>query len=154
MESLCITLLHMFLLFWPFIRVIPMVNGTVYFFWFLYMPRHTQGLPRWLSGKESPWNAGHTDSISAAVFLPGKSHEQRSLEGLQKRQTWLSDWVYRRTQLYISEIIPFLQQSPLFFFSSQSAITCDFILGDHQLGYLSLTYQASITQERWVVVVP
>ena len=43
------------------------------------------GLPRNLSGKESSCSAGDTGSISgsvrspAPVFLPGKSHGQRSL---------------------------------------------------------------------------
>ena len=52
------------------------------------------GLPRWLSGKESPANAGDEGSVRGLgrfpwrgkwqptpVFLPGESHGQRSLEG-------------------------------------------------------------------------
>ena len=58
---------------------------------------HTQGLPRWLSGKESACQCrGHKRNRfdpwvrkipwrrkwqSTPVFLPGKSHGQRSLEG-------------------------------------------------------------------------
>ena len=53
------------------------------------------GLPRWHSSKESTCNAGDTGSISGSgrspgegnewqptpVFLPGKSHRQKSLAG-------------------------------------------------------------------------
>ena len=46
------------------------------------------GLPWWLSGKESAAGAGDTGSIlwrrkwqPTPVFLPGKSHGQRSLVG-------------------------------------------------------------------------
>ena len=52
------------------------------------------GLPRWHSGKESACNSGDAGSIPGSgrslgrgkwqctpVFLPGKSHEQRSLAG-------------------------------------------------------------------------
>ena len=45
-----------------------------------------KGLPRWLSGKESAYNAGNMGSIPGSgehtpVFLPGKSHGQKSLAG-------------------------------------------------------------------------
>ena len=66
------------------------------------------GLPRWLSGKESACQAGEAGSIPwlerssgegngnpTPVFLPGKSHGQRSLvgysHGVAKSQTRLSD---------------------------------------------------------------
>jgi len=52
------------------------------------------GLPRWLSDKESACNAGDVGSIPGSgkmpwrikwqptpIFLPGKSHGQRSLKG-------------------------------------------------------------------------
>jgi len=52
------------------------------------------GLPQWLSGKESAFNAGHEGSIPGSgrslggghgnplqYFLPGEYHEQRSLVG-------------------------------------------------------------------------
>ena len=56
----------------------------------------TLGLPRWLSGKESTFQAGDMGSIPGLgrtprewqptpVFLPGKSHEQRSLMGYSPR---------------------------------------------------------------------
>jgi len=63
-------------------------------------------LPSWLSGKGSAYNAGDMDLIpgwkitwrrkwqSIPVFLPGKSHEQRSLAGHSPRscsQIQLSD---------------------------------------------------------------
>ena len=49
-------------------------------------------LPRWLSGKESTWNAGALGYVGredpleegmqpTPIFLPGKSHGQRSLVG-------------------------------------------------------------------------
>ena len=50
----------------------------------------TDGLPRWLSGKESACNAGDAlgwtdpqekEIAPTAVVLPGKSHRQRSLAG-------------------------------------------------------------------------
>ena len=53
-----------------------------------------RGLPRWFSSKESPANAGDVGLIPGSgrspgegndnptpVFLPGKSHRQRSLAG-------------------------------------------------------------------------
>ena len=66
-------------------------------------------LPRWLSGKESTcqcrrlWLNPWVGKISwrrkwqpTPVFLPWKSHGQRSLAGLQsiwwQSQSWLSDW--------------------------------------------------------------
>ena len=66
------------------------------------------GLPWWLSGKESPCNAGDVGLIPGSgrnpwrrkwqpipVFLPGESHKQRSLAGYSswgcKSWTWLSN---------------------------------------------------------------
>ena len=63
------------------------------------------GLPRWLSGKESAcqWRRHRRHQFNpwrrkwqpTPVFLPGKSHGQRSLEGYSpqgyKEQTWLLD---------------------------------------------------------------
>ena len=57
------------------------------------------GFPQWLSGKESAFNAGDTDWVQSPsgrfpwrrkwqptpVFLPGKSHRQRSLVGYSPR---------------------------------------------------------------------
>ena len=56
--------------------------------------RAYEGLPQWLSGKESACNAGATGDSSSIpgsgggghgnplpVFLPGESHGQRSLVG-------------------------------------------------------------------------
>ena len=60
------------------------------------IPTKVLGLPRWLSGKESAWNAGTAEAwfgfLSSEgpleegieptpLFLPGASHEQRSLVG-------------------------------------------------------------------------
>ena len=63
-----------------------------------------QGLPRWLSGKESACNAGDAGLIPGLgrspgegngyptpVFLPGKSHGQRNLAGYNPRDLKESD---------------------------------------------------------------
>ena len=67
----------------------------------------------WLSGKESPANAGDAGSVPGSerspgegngnlLLLPGKSHGQRSLVGSigsQKSPTRLSDWTTTKTNI-------------------------------------------------------
>ena len=70
--------------------------------YFINSYEYIRGLPRWLSGKEFVCNAGDADSIPdpgrspwrrkwqpTPVFLPGKSHEQRSLASY-------SPWSHKR----------------------------------------------------------
>ena len=62
-------------------------NKHIYFYLHIFV--YTSGLPQWLSGKESACNTGNTMDVDlipwrrkwqlSLVFLPGKSHGQRSL---------------------------------------------------------------------------
>ena len=45
------------------------------------MSLHFQGLPQWLSGKESACSTGDLCSMPRLVRLPGNSHRQRNLAG-------------------------------------------------------------------------
>ena len=77
--------------------------------------QHTDGLPRWLSGKESacqcrtrgfkPWVRKilwRRKWQPTPVFFPGKSHGQKSLVaiiyGVAKSQAWLSGYMTTHTQ--------------------------------------------------------
>ena len=62
-----------------------------------------EGLPRWLSGKESAWSTGVIGSIPESgkapgegngnpVFLPGKSHDQRTLVGYSPSDIKRGGW--------------------------------------------------------------
>ena len=60
--------------------------------WFLWGPEGIRGLPWWCGGKESACQTGDGGLIPwrrkwqpTPVFLPGKSHEQRSLMGYSPR---------------------------------------------------------------------
>ena len=81
------------------------------YFSIIYSSRTYMGLPKWLSSKESacqsrghqrrrfnPWvrkiPGGGNGNLLAPLFLPGKSHRQRSLEGY-------SLWVTEHKLIYI-----------------------------------------------------
>ena len=88
---------------WPFCVSVSLLNTLSFFF------NSSSGLPWWLSVKKStcqcrkcgfdswskkiPWRRKWQPTL---VFLPGKSHGQRSLEaivpGVVKSQTQLGDW--------------------------------------------------------------
>ena len=94
----------------------------------LWMPRLLSpsrlavGFPRWLSGKESACNVGDASLIPwrrkwhpTPVFLPGKSHGQRSLvayipQGVRVRHDWETK---QRVFCWDSQIHPFHYCRPL-----------------------------------------
>ena len=84
------------------------------FWWLVNQHKFNVGLPRWLSSKESACNARDAGSIpgsgrspwrrkwqSTPVFLPGKSHGQRSLTGYSlcyRKESDMTEWLNMSSQ--------------------------------------------------------
>ena len=88
------------------------------------------GLPWWLSGKESYCNAGYTNLTpglgrssgermqTTPVYLPGKSHGQRSLVGYSPwgcKESDMAEWLSMRVGTWLIEYVPSYSHSCPFF---------------------------------------
>ena len=108
---------------WRFLPINSSANSMM--IWDLRMLWRKQGLPRWLTGEESacpgrrhrrcrfnpwvrkiPWRSKWQPT---PVFLPGKSHGQRSLVGyspwVRETQTQLSTHTHRKRQRFLLILI-------------------------------------------------
>ena len=94
-------------------------SQCVFFFFFLFLLPHYLGLPQWVSGQEStcqcrrckfdPWVRKIPQKRKwqpTPIFLPGKSHGQRSLDGhshgVEKSWTQFSDQNNNHHIIYLS----------------------------------------------------
>ena len=106
--------------YWEELCSIVQARISLFFHWRIKLSHmYTQGLPRWLGGKESTpvletqetWFNPSVEQIPwkrkwqpLPVFLPGKSHKQRSLAGYSRRgHKELNTIEHTQTRIHIAD---------------------------------------------------
>ena len=84
--------------------------------------QETQGMPAWSLGREDPLEGAMT--TRTPVFLPGESHEQRSLVGYSPwghKESDMTEWLSMHTCILKTAIIKRMHSSYIYFYNQKNA---------------------------------